>query len=213
MACVDRKPSSKGTSRKLLCPSAFPDSRAPFFTSPFEEAFGRLCPASRRFRPQGLATLSTACKLLDSLEISFNLQRSWTFPFGALLFLSGRLRVSPFPFAPALSSKTFRPWTGAPTICSHSEAVSLATPRFYVGARPSAPLGFGASQALPPLGPGKNRLLSCLPLPFFPLLNLTIEKNRNLRGSSPERLGSLPPKGAPACLAFPTDCVSHLLKR
>jgi hypothetical protein len=57
MACVDRKPPSKGTSLKLPCPSAFPVSRAPFFASPFEEAFGRLCPASRKSRPQGLATL------------------------------------------------------------------------------------------------------------------------------------------------------------
>jgi hypothetical protein len=86
-------------------------------------------------------------------------------------------------------------------------------PSFYVGAGPFAPLGFGASQALPPLGPGKNRLLSYLPLSFFALLNLTIEETRNLRGSSPERLGSLPPKRAPACMAFPPYCISHLFER
>jgi hypothetical protein len=107
MACVDRKPSSKGTSLKLFCPSAFPEPRAPFVASPFEEAFGRLCPASRRFRPQGLATLSAGLQLLDSLGASFNSQRSWAFPFGALLLLGGRWRVSPLPFALALSSKTF----------------------------------------------------------------------------------------------------------
>jgi hypothetical protein len=107
MACVDRKPSSKGTSLKLFCPSAFPEPRAPFVASPFEEAFGRLCPASRRFRPQGLATLSAGLQLLDPLGASFNSQRSWAFPFGALLLLGGRWRVSPLPFALALSSKTF----------------------------------------------------------------------------------------------------------
>jgi hypothetical protein len=49
------------TSLELFCPSAFQDSKALLFAS--LEASGRRCPAYRKCRTQGLATLSTVSAL------------------------------------------------------------------------------------------------------------------------------------------------------
>ena len=80
---VDRKPRSTGTSRKLLGPTAFPEIAALFCADPFEPASRKLCPALGKSRLKGLATRLTCLSASTSLEISFNLQRSWASPFRA----------------------------------------------------------------------------------------------------------------------------------
>jgi hypothetical protein len=82
-ACVDRRPPSENTSRKLPCPSAFTRPRTLFFASPADEASQRLCPALRKSRPQGLATLS-AVSAPRSLESLFQPSTLLGFPLQSL---------------------------------------------------------------------------------------------------------------------------------
>jgi hypothetical protein len=62
---VDRRPPSRGTSHELLCPSAYPDRCALLFTPSFEEASRKRCPALKKCRTQGLATLSAVSAFKD----------------------------------------------------------------------------------------------------------------------------------------------------
>jgi hypothetical protein len=57
LASVDFRPASKRTSHKIFGPAAFPAEVILFFIPSFEETYEKHCPALRKPRIQGLATL------------------------------------------------------------------------------------------------------------------------------------------------------------
>jgi hypothetical protein len=71
-----------------------------------------------------LATLSMVSALRGPLEASFSPQRSWAFPFRALLLFDDQDEVTFTPSALALSCKTSRPCTGASAISSRRKSRS-----------------------------------------------------------------------------------------
>jgi len=60
LVSVDFRPTSKRTSHKIFGPTAFPVEVILFFIPPFEGTFEKRCPALRKPRVQGLATLFAA---------------------------------------------------------------------------------------------------------------------------------------------------------
>jgi hypothetical protein len=60
LASVDFRPTSKRTSHKIFGPTAFPAKVILFFTPSFEGTSEKHCPAFRKPRVQGLATLVAA---------------------------------------------------------------------------------------------------------------------------------------------------------
>jgi hypothetical protein len=204
------------TSLELFCPSAYSDPSALLLTTPFEVASENHCPGSRRFRTQGLATLSAALKpLSDPQELSFNSQHSWALPFKALLLSQGRNALSNTPAAPALSYKTLADFVPA-------------LQRFQLPEK--AVLPFTAPRRI---SSGRSQLLSwaydlsgSLMLGPMEKASPFLHAPHALKSSTPYEVDSHEPQGGPAsnvrplplsrmpaCLAFLTICICHLLKR
>lgn len=129
--------------KKLHGPSAYPDRGSPFSTHPSGPRPIGLCPAHRRYRTQGLATLSAVSRA-STLEGFFGLQRSWAFPFRAFLPPDDRSSVSAASSAPALFHETrTEPRTGAPAAFSRPVSrVPFCALGCYARSGPFALLGF-----------------------------------------------------------------------
>jgi len=91
------KPTSVGASLELRRPSAFQDPTA-LLRTPHGASAAR-CPAPRKSRPQGLATLSAA-SAIGALGTSFSPRHSWASPFRALLLHGDRKNLSVIPLRP-----------------------------------------------------------------------------------------------------------------
>lgn len=87
---VDRDPPSESTSHKPRDPTAFSERRTLFFTSPFGEAFGRLCSAHPKVPLSGFGypLSGTSSSNLGSV---FQLPTLLGFALQSFLFLSGDL--------------------------------------------------------------------------------------------------------------------------
>lgn len=192
--------------KKLRGPSAYPGRGSPFFTDSLNLRPIGLCPAHRRCRTQGLATLS-AVPNPRSLKAFFSFQRSWAFPFRAFLPPGDRNGVSSASSAPALSYETrVEPRTGASAVSSRPVSrTPVRSLGCYARSGPRALLGFFGLSGASSAGPARKRLPFELPLSSFDPPGLAAGSHRDLRGSSPD--GLAPPsltRRARACLTFST---------
>jgi hypothetical protein len=126
---ADHDPSSGSTSRKLYRPSAYSDPFALLFTRPSGPASLEPAMDPRKCHPQGLATLPMVSALYGSLETSFSPQRSWAFPFRALLLFDDQDEVTFISSALALFYTTFRPRIGASAMSSRRKSRSPHCPQ------------------------------------------------------------------------------------
>jgi len=133
------KPTPVGASLELRCPSAFQDPTA-LFCTPFGASAAR-CPAPRKSRPRGLATLSAA-SAIGALGASFSPRRSWASPFRALLLHGDRKNLSASLFRPCAFARNLLGFEPAlrrlgPTV----KAVPLLATRWIRSGRGPCSLG------------------------------------------------------------------------
>jgi hypothetical protein len=180
----------------------------PFF-SLSQESVQRALPCTLEVPSLGFGYPFDGFSSLRTLEVSFNLQRSWASPFEA--FLQQRDRNSCFQLSfrsGALPINPFKLIAGASTALSH---VASRTPnrtwRFSPGRGPCSLgtfdlLGFPSNQ--------RGLKVFIFPrLPSHPLCQVLLVTNQHpldLRVFTRWPIGFLPSKRTPAHLAFFTDC-------
>jgi len=203
---VDRKPRSKSTSLRLSGPTAYPEPGILFFaplSRPRPEDFA-LPTGSHAL---GFGYPHSVSLIPSPLEASFSLQRSWASPFRAFLLPGDRGRVSPSLSAPALFHKTpsalYRRFSGL---------IPPGKPSPFVPPGGLARVGGSCSHGLSDLSGSPaadpSRKSSTPPgIPFHPSDPTSLRKpNPQVLGFLCQRPGCLPPKRAPARLAFLTNC-------
>jgi hypothetical protein len=173
----------------------------PLFSLLVREASGALCSASRKTRPQGLATLSAA-RAPEFPEAFFSFRRSWASPFRAFLLPGDRPGLSTGPSAPALSPETSsalgRRFDG---LIPPRKPYPFAQPDRLNPVGALALLGFRASQVFLPLSGSDGRLSRRMSLPVLASVTPRGTRSPHPQGVSRGRLG-ISPYGTPACLAF-----------
>jgi hypothetical protein len=199
------------TSLELLCPSAFQDLKT-LLCAPLSKRPAGICPAHRKCRTQGLATLSTVSALQTRGSLfqpptllGFTLQSFFPLgepdePFGSNVPLL-RFLTKPGSLVPALQR-----------FDSPQEAVLLfATRRFSSGRSPLLSWAFRPLRLSRPKTDFESFNLSkCPSRPWSPS-SLVRRGFRNLRGFRSQRLG-VSHYRAPACLAFRPTVVRYLLE-
>lgn len=165
---VDRKPRSTSASRKLSCPSAYPETGTHLCADPFEPASRKLCPALGMSRPGvWLPTWRVFKPLLPWRPISAPNAHGLHSSEPCLL-PGDRIDVPAVLSAPALSHKTSRPCAGASAAYSHLEKPSpFVLPRGLVRAGGICSPEYFDLSGSPTTDP--HREASPLPIPLFVL--------------------------------------------
>lgn len=149
---------------------------------------------------------SRRCPLSRSARVSFNSQRSGGSPFRAFLLSGGRISVSQDPSTLALPKKTQQPFSCASVASSHRKSrVPSALSEGLIRSGTSCSPRVSRLPGPPPVL-SRRRASPSSPSP----LALRIQKPYDPRTPEPQGFPSntgrpFPPKGAPSCLAFPTD--------
>jgi hypothetical protein len=179
----------------------------PLFSLLLRRASEALCSASRKTRPQGLATLSAA-RAPEFPEAFFSFRRSWASPFRAFLLPGDRPGLSTGPSAPALSPETSsalgRRFDG---LIPPRKPHPFAQPDRLNPVGALALLGFRASQALHPLSGSDGRLSRRMSLPVLGSVIPHETRSPHPQGVSRDWPGIFP-HGMPACLAFPPTALA-----
>lgn len=149
---------------------------------------------------------------LFTLEVLF--QTSTLLGFSLQSFVSSRMIVERFPFPSPLlrfPTKPSRPGIVASAASSHPESHPPLLPPGCLVQVGVVMLSwdFQPLRLLPPLTLPQGRLHLMVPFSLLNSTHLTMNCARSLKVFSSQRLGSLLPKKAPACLAFLT-CDSTL---
>jgi len=177
-----------------------------FSSHPFRGRVRRVLPCPPEVTLQGLATLLT-CSTPSPLEAFFSLQRSWASPFRAFLLPGDRGGVSSPLSAPALCHKTpsalHRRFSG---LLPPGKPSPFVPPGGLTRVGGSCSRGLYDLSGAPAADP--LRKSSTPPeIPFRPWNPAPLqEPNSRAIGFLCQRPGFLPPKRAPARMAFSTDC-------
>jgi len=204
--------SQRSTSLELSCPSASQDSKALLF-APLSKRPADFCPAYRKSRTQGLATLSTA----SALQIPGSLfQLPTLLGFALQSFFPRGGPADSFDSTSPLLRFPIKPRSLMPALQrfpSPNEAVLLfATRRFSSGRSLLLSWAFGSLGFSHPKTDFESFYLSKFPSRSWSPSSLVRRGSRNLRGFRSQRFG-ISRCRAPTRLTFRPTVVRHLLEK